>query len=328
MRLRFCGKFLLALTSFLSVWLSSGAQAQPYPNKPIRLVNASAPGGIVDIYARRHSPHLTTHLGQPIVVENRPGASGSIAAEAGAKAAPDGYTLFMGGQNEFGLIGNLGIPIRYDPIKDFSVVALTVAGYPLMLVNAQHGPKNAIELAQYMKNRNVATDCSGSGLATVSHFVCAAFAVRTQTKMQYVPYKSGIAAVTDLAGGQVAIAVSFYSEAEPLIKQGKVIPIGVFGPTRLPLLPNVPTMAEQGLKDLELLSYTVYAVPAATPIDIQRRLNDAIVKAANHPEVMERVKTAGGVYIDMGLEETQAWQKAAQARWNSIVKETGIKIEQ
>jgi tripartite-type tricarboxylate transporter receptor subunit TctC len=327
--MQFSSKTFLAFAASLGyLVLASAASAQTYPNRPIRLINSSAPGGIVDIYARRHSPHLTTALGQPIVVENKPGASGSIAADTAAKSAPDGYSIFMGSQNELGLIGNLGIPIRYDPVKDFSVVGLTVAGYPLLLINAQLGPKNATELVQYMKTKNTATDCGGSGLATTAHFVCAAFALRTQTKMQYVPYKVGITAITDLAGGQISSAVGFYSEAEPLIKQGKIIAVGVFGPARLPLLPNVPTMGEQGLKDLELLSYTVYAVPSATPIDIQRKLNDAVVKAATHPEVMERVKFAGGVYIEMGLEETQAWQKKYQARWNSLVKETGIKIEQ
>jgi len=304
-----------------------GISAQTWPTKPIKLITSAAPGGIVDIYARRHQPHLQAELGQPIMVENKPGASGAIAGDAAAKSDADGHTLFMGSQNELGLIGQLGVPVRYDPVKDFSVVGLTIAGYPILMVNSQLGIKTVPELVAYMKAKNTPADCGGSGTATVGHFVCAAFAVRTGTKMQYVPYKSNVAAMTDAASGQVQLVSAFYSEVAPFIATGKLIALGVFGATRLPLLPNVPTMEEQGLKDLELQSYTVYAVPTGTPVVAQRKLNAAILKAANHPDVMDKVKVAGGVYFDMNLEETQAWQKRIQSRWNNIVQETGIKLE-
>lgn len=270
---------------------------------------------------------MQAELGQPIMVENKPGASGAIAGDAAAKSDADGHTLFMGSQNELGLIGQLGVPVRYDPVKDFSVVGLTIAGYPILMVNSQLGIKTVPELVAYMKAKNTPADCGGNGTATVGHFVCAAFAVRTGTKMQYVPYKSNVAAMTDAASGQVQLVSAFYSEVAPFIATGKLIPLGVFGATRLPLLPNVPTMEEQGLKDLELQSYTVYAVPTGTPVAAQRKLNAAILKAANHPDVMDKVKVAGGVYFDMNLEETQAWQKRIQSRWNNIVQETGIKLD-
>ncbi len=303
------------------------AGAQTWPTKPIKLITSNAPGGIVDIYARRHQPHLQAELGQPIMVENKPGASGAIAGDAAAKSDADGHTLFMGSQNELGLIGQLGVPVRYDPVKDFSVVGLTIAGYPILMVNSQLGIKTVPELIAYMKAKSTPADCGGSGTATVGHFVCAAFAVRTGNKMQYVPYKSNVAAMTDAASGQVQLVSAFYSEVAPFIATGKLVPLGVFGANRLPLLPNVPTMEEQGLKDLELQSYTVYVVPTGTPVAAQRRLNAAILKAANHPDVMDKVKVAGGVYFDMNLEETQAWQKRIQSRWNNIVQETGIKLD-
>lgn len=303
------------------------APAQTWPIKPIKVITSSAPGGIVDIYARRHQPHLQNELGQPLVVDNKPGASGAIAGDAAAKSEADGYTLFMGSQNELGLIGQLGVPVRYDPAKDFSTVGLAIAGYPILMVNAQLGVKTVPELVAYMKAKNTTLDCGGSGTATIGHFVCAAFAVRTGSKIQYVPYKSNVPAMTDAASGQVQLVSAFYSEVAPFISSGKLIPLGVFGATRLPLLPQVPTMAEQGLKDLELQSYTVYVVPTGTPVDVQRKLNAAILKAANHPDVMDKVKAAGGVYFDMGLEDTQAWQKRIQSRWNNIVQETGIKLD-
>ena len=324
---------MLKLKPFSFSWVLSlslcslTAGAQTWPTKPIKLITSNAPGGIVDIYARRHQPHLQAELGQPIMVENKPGASGAIAGDAAAKSDADGHTLFMGSQNELGLIGQLGVPVRYDPVKDFSVVGLTIAGYPILMVNSQLGIKTVPELVAYMKAKTKPIDCGGSGTATVGHFVCAAFAVRTGTKMQYVPYKSNVAAMTDAASGQVQLVSAFYSEVAPYIASGKLIPLGVFGANRLPLLPNVPTMEEQGLKDLELQSYTVYVVPTGTPVAAQRRLNAAILKAANHPDVMDKVKVAGGVYFDMNLEETQAWQKRIQSRWNNIVQETGIKLE-
>ncbi|MBD8050145.1 Bug family tripartite tricarboxylate transporter substrate binding protein [Limnohabitans radicicola] len=316
---------LLLLTCLVAPSLS--VSAQTWPNKPIKVITSAAPGGIVDIYARRHQPHLQNELGQPVLVENKPGASGAMAGDAAAKSEPDGHTLFMGTQNELGLIGHLGVPVRYDPVKDFSVVGLAIAGYPILMVNAQLGVKTVAELVAYMKAKNATLDCGGSGTATIGHFVCAAFAVRTGTKIQYVPYKSNVPAMTDAASGQVQLVSAFYSEVAPFIGNGKLIPLGVFGASRLPLLPLVPTMAEQGLKDLELQSYTVYAVPAGTPVEAQRKLHAAIVKAANHPDVMDRVKSAGGVYFDMNLEETQSWQKRIQSRWNNIVQETGIKLE-
>ena len=316
--------------ALLAGWLlgqSLWASAQPWPAKPIKIITAAAPGGIVDIHARRHQPHLQAALGQPIVVDNKPGASGAIAADAGAKSEADGYTLFMGSQNELGLIGQLGIPIRYDPVKDFSAVGLTIAGYPILMVNAQLGVKNVAELVAYIKAKNATLDCGGSGTATVAHFVCSAFAVRTGSKIQYVPYKASVPAMTDAAAGQIQLVAAFYSEVAPFMATGKLVPLGVFGATRLPILPNVLTMGEQGLKDLELLSYTVYVVPTGTPVDVQRKLNAAIVKTANHPDVMDKAKAAGAVYFDMNLEETQAWQKRIQSRWNNIVQETGIKLE-
>lgn len=321
--LRFRRPIFLALL----VALASTASAQSWPTKPIKLITSAAPGGVVDIYARRHQPHLQNELGQAIMVENKPGASGAIAGDAAAKADADGHTLFMGSQNELGLIGQLGVPVRYDPAKDFAAVGLTIAGYPVLMVNSQLGVKTVAELVSYIKAKNTSLDCGGSGTATIGHFVCAAFAVRTGTKIQYVPYKANVPAMTDAASGQVQLVSAFYSEVAPFIATGKLIPLGVFGATRLPLLPNVPTMEEQGLKDLELQSYTVYAVPTGTPVAVQRKLNVAIVKAANHPDVMDKVKAAGGVYFDMNLEETQAWQKRIQTRWNNIVQETGIKLE-
>jgi tripartite-type tricarboxylate transporter receptor subunit TctC len=320
---RFIPYFGLLVLSTCALHVS----AQNWPTKPIKLITSAAPGGVVDIYARRHQPHLQSELGQSIIVENKPGASGAIAGDAAAKSDPDGHTLFMGSQNELGLIGQLGVPVRYDPVKDFSAVGLTIAGYPILMVNAQLGVKNVAELVAHMKAKNTILDCGGSGTATIGHFVCAAFAVRTGTKIQYVPYKANVPAMTDAASGQVQLVSAFYSEVAPFISTGKLIPLGVFGANRLPLLPNVLTMEEQGLKDLELQSYTVYTVPTGTPVAVQRRLNAAIVKAANHPDVMDKVKAAGGVYFDMNLEETQAWQKRIQSRWNNIVQETGIKLD-
>ena len=142
----------MPLAWILSLSLCSlTASAQTWPNKPIKLITSAAPGGIVDIYARRHQPHLQSELGQPIMVENKPGASGAIAGDAAAKSDADGHTLFMGSQNELGLIGQLGVPVRYDPVKDFSVVGLTIAGYPILMVNSQLGIKTVPELVAHMK---------------------------------------------------------------------------------------------------------------------------------------------------------------------------------
>ena len=320
--------FFLSCAFILAAAVTIQAHAQNWPNKPIRIITAAPPGGVVDIYARRHSPYLQAELGQPIVVENKPGASGAIAGEAAAKSPPDGYSIFIASQNEFGLIGLLGVPVHYDADKDFTAVGLAVSGYPLLLANAQIGARNVAELVAFTRTKPNALDCASNGVATVGHFVCAIFAARTGIKMQFIPYKGSVAAMTDAASGQVQVVSAFYSEAVPFITSGRLIPMGVFGPSRLPLLPNVPTMAEQGLMDSELQTYTIYAVPTGTPVDIQKKLNAAVIKAATQTDVMEKLKAAGGIYLEMGLEETQAWQKRIQSRWSSIARETGIKLEQ
>ena len=305
-------KLVILSASLAVAGLSTSALAQDKPT--VKIMVGFPPGGSVDVVARLLAEKLRVSLDQNVIVENKPGAAGRIALGELKRASTDGNTLALVPSGGLVIMPWLFKNLGYDPVKDFSVVGLTIAGYPILMVNSQLGIKTVPELIAYMKAKNTPADCGGSGTATVGHFVCAAFAVRTGNKMQYVPYKSNVAAMTDAASGQVQLVSAFYSEVAPFIASGKLIPLGVFGANRLPLLPNVPTMEEQGLKDLELQSYTVYAVPTGTPVAAQRRLNAAILKAANHPDVMDKVKLAGGVYFDMNLEETQAWQKRIQSR--------------
>jgi len=303
------------------------AGAQTWPTKPIKLITSAAPGGIVDIYARRHQPHLQAELGQPIMVENKPGASGAIAGDAAAKSDADGHTLFMGSQNELGLIGQLGVPVRYDPVKDFSVVGLTIAGYPILMVNSQLGIKTVPELVAYMKAKNTPADCGGSGTATVGHFVCAAFAVRTGTKMQYVPYKSNVAAMTDAASGQVQLVSAFYSEVAPFIATGKLIPLGVFGATRLPLLPNVPTMEEAGMKGYQVFAWFGVAAPAGLPAPVAQKLEQALERVASQPEVKAAMLKAGAEPAWANAQGLASFMQADMAQWKKVAAFAKITLD-
>ena len=235
----------LALAGGL-VTLTPAAQAQQdYPNKPIKLIVDGPAGGINDIWARRYSNVVGPALKQTIVIENRTGASGSISAEALPQAAPDGYTLYYGGMNPLVLYPGAGGKVRYDPVKDFLPVALGTMGYPTLVAGSGFGAKNIAEAIA--KASGAERSCGTGGNASVGHFACAQLARAAKIKLLTVPYKAGALAATDAAAGQIDFAAGFYSEIEALTSGGRLVPLAVYGPQRLPKFPNVPTRADGGL---------------------------------------------------------------------------------
>lgn len=305
---------------------TSAAQAD-YPNRSIKLIVDGPAGGINDIWGRRFAQRIGESMKQTVVVENRVGASGTLSADALAKSPPDGYTLYYGGLNPLVLFPAAGGQVRYDPLKDFQPVALGTIGYPTLVVGSGYGAKTVAEAIA--KSAGAERTCGTGGIASIQHFACDQFGRAAKLKLMTVPYKGGALAVTDAAGGQVTFAVGYMSEIEPLVNAGRVLPMAVFGPKRLPKLPNVPTMAEAGFAGLELFSFSGFFVPAGTPAPIVAKLHGELVAAmTKSPEMVEWLRAAGGVYEAMGQAEFAEMYRREILKWRKLSADSGIKVEQ
>jgi tripartite-type tricarboxylate transporter receptor subunit TctC len=305
------------------------ALAQDYPNKPIRFVVGSPAGGVVDIRARRFGARLAELLKQPILVENRPGASNTIAAEAVAKSAPDGYTALFGGNTEVVTVPALGMPIRYDPIKDFIPVAQFTLGYPVLVVHSGLGIKTLPALIEWARARPGQLMCGTSGHGSGQHFVCELLARSARIQLRTVPYKGTAPMLLDTAAGQVHVSIGFLAEVDrQYIGTGKVIPLGVLSPKRIARFPDLPTMAEMGHTGFDMMSWTGLFVPAGTPRAIVTRLNAEITRVVREPEFASWLADTGSEVVTPTPEQFRDFTRGELERWRKMSDEFGIKAEQ
>ncbi len=310
------------------VLLASPVNAQTWPNKPIKVIVDGPAGGINDIWTRRYSQRLSEQFGQPVVVEPRPGASGTIAAEAVAKSAADGYTVLYGGMNPLVAFPGAGGTVRYDHTKDFAASAIGSMGYPMFVASSALGVKNIAELAAKAKASGKDMTCGTSGQASVQQFACANVAKALGISLRAIPYKGGAAALMDAAAGQIDVSVGYTAETEALVTQGRIIPLAAFAPNRLPRFPNAPSFAEAGYPGLELPSFSGFFFPAGTPQALVDRFNVEAVRAMAKPEMAEFVKAAGGFYIPYKSAEFADFVRKEQVKWKKMSDETGIRAEQ
>lgn len=320
----YVGAILIALTLALH---SAIVSAQPYPSKSIKLIVDGPAGGINDIWARRYAQRISEAMQQTIVVENRPGASGTIAAEAVAKAAPDGYTMFFGGMNPLVAFPGAGGAVRYDPVKDFIPIAVSTMGYPLFVVNSTLGIKTLAQLVERAKAKPDEFICGTSGQASVQHFACVNVAHALGIKMRTLPYKGGSAALMDAAAGQIQVSVGYSAELEPHTGPGRLLVLAAFAPNRMPKFPEAPSFAEAGYPGLELPSFAGFFVPAGTPQDVVERFNAEAIKAMQRPEMADWVKTTGAYYVPFKPAEFADLVRKEQAKWKRMSEETGIRVE-
>ena len=312
----------------LALGASAPLQAQEYPNKPLRFVVSSPAGGVVDIRARRFGQRLTELLKQPIIVDNKPGASTTIGAEFVAKSAPDGYTALFGGNTETVWVNALEMAARYDPAKDLVPVAQFTLGYPVLVVNANFGPKTLPELVSWAKANPGKLLCGTSGHGSGQHFTCEILARSAGIQLQTVPYKGTGPMLQDTAAGQVNISIGFLAEVDrQYITPGRVIPLGVLGPRRLARFPDLPTMAEQGYQNFELLSWTGLFVPAGTPQAVINRLNAEITKVVKEPEFVAWLGQTGSDVVTPTPEQFRDFVRTEMNRWKARADEYGIKAE-
>lgn len=303
------------------------AQAQEWPSKPIRWVVPFPPGGAMDAIARALGEKAGKTLGQPIVIENKPGAGGNIGADFVAKAPGDGYTMMI---TSIGMATNkfMYARLNYDPVKDFAPVSLLAVVPNVLVTNAtQPNVKTVADVIANAKAQPGRLTYASAGNGTSIHLAGEVFTALAQVDMQHVPYKGSGPAVTDLIGGQVHYMFDSITSAKPHIQSGKLRAIGLTTARRSSALPGVPTLAEAGLPGYEVSPWFAVFMPAATPKPIVARVNAALLEAMKQPDIKAKFETIGAEAIGSSPEELAVHLNAELARWGKLITERNIKSD-
>src|SRR5438309_11271191 len=305
--------------------VACAAHAQSFPSKPIRLIIPFVAGGSSDIVGRAIGAKFQELLGQPAVVENKPGANGAIAGEFVAKAEPDGYTLLVGSIGVFSINAALFKDLRYQPVRDFAPITLAVTTPNVLITKLEFPPHSVKELVDYAKRNPGKISYASSGTGSSDHLTAELFKQMTGTFGVHIPYRGGAAVVTDLLGGQVEASFQNMGNVVTQIRAGKIRALAVTANSRAAALPDVPTMAEAGYPGLIVTSWQAAAAPAKTPREVVARLNDAMVKALRSPDVRDRLTAIGFDVVASTPEEFGQFMKNEVERWTRVVQRGGIK---
>jgi tripartite-type tricarboxylate transporter receptor subunit TctC len=307
--------------------LAAHANAQAWPSKPIKWVVPFAPGGTTDILARVVGEKLAIALGQPVIIENKPGAGGGLGAEFTAKAAPDGYTIMGGTISTHAINASLYAKLPYDPIRDFVAITLIARVPNMLVINPSVPAGNVKELIVLLKANPGKYSFASSGNGTSQHLSGELFKTMAGVDMQHIPYKGSPPALQDVMGGQVTMTFDNITTAWPLAKGGKLRALAVTTAARSPIAPDVPTLAESGLPGFEVGSWQGVFAPAGTPPEIVKRLNTEIVKILKLPDVSEKLVGLGAEPVGNTAEEFTALVKAEVVKWADVVKKSGAKVD-
>ena len=317
---------LVAGLALVSSFTPSLASAQAWPSKPITIVSPYPAGGITDLLSRIVGEELSKTLGQPVVVENRTGAGGAIALATVAKAAPDGYTLVMGGSAPSAIVPALNRNITYGP-KDFEAIGY-VAGLPIVLVAHPSIPAaNLNEFVAYVRANSGKLNCGHHGIGTGTHLACVQFAQMTGTKITDVAYKGAPQVNADLLANRVQLYFATLPTQLQFIRAGQMKAYGMASPARAPSAPEIPTLGEQGLKGMNLDSWNALYAPAGTPRAIVQRLNTEVVKILNIPEVKKRIEGTGSIVRPGSAEQLQKLTADEFANYRKLAADANIRME-
>lgn len=300
--------------------------ADAYPSRPVRLIVASAPGGAPDILARSIAQKLSENMGQQIVVDNRPGASGIIGAETAAKAAPDGYTLFLGTTTLYAILPNLNPKLPYDPPRDFASITQIALASNVLVVNPAVPAKSVGDLLQLARSKPGSLNYASAGNGTPAHLAGEMLNVMAALRMTHVPYKGAGPALIDLIAGQIQIIITSPIAAGPHINSGKVRALATTGAKRNPALPDLPTVAET-LPGYDITQWWGLSAPIKTPQSILGRLQQESVKVVRLQEVRERIHREGAVPIGGTPREFDAFIAAERARLGQVIRKAGITLQ-
>jgi tripartite-type tricarboxylate transporter receptor subunit TctC len=319
-----------AAVVFAACWaaaLGFAAHAQTWPAKPIHIVIPFVAGGSSDIVGRAIGVKLQEALGQPAVVENKPGANGAIAAELVAKSPPDGYTILVGSIGVFSINAALFKELRYNPVRDFAPITLAVTT-PNVLITRPNLPAGSLkELVDFAKKNPGRLSYCSSGSGSSDHLTAELLKQMSSTFAVHIPYRGGAACQTDIMGAQVDYSFQNLGAVTNYIKAGRMKALAVTAGRRHPQLPDVPAVTEAGFPDLVVTSWQAVAAPAKTPPEIVARLNDAVVKALRSPDVSERMTQIGFDVVAGTPEEFGKFMRQEIERWTKVVQRGGITPE-
>ena len=303
------------------------AYCQAYPAKPIRIIVPFVPGGNIDITARAIAPGLTEVLGQPVIVDNRPGAGGRIGSTVVAKAPPDGYTLLLGAPGTLVTNPVFHDDIEYQPLRDFVYTSMISLVASALIVHPSMPVRSVKEIIAFARARPGDLLMGSAGQGSGTHLMGELFQSMAKVKFTHVPYKGGAAASVAIVSGQVHLAFDQVSSSGQFIKAGRLRALAVTTPQRSKLLPDVPTIDEAGLRGYDYSTWTTLGSPAATPKDTVQKLRDAIDTVIAQPRTRDAFEKVGAEVVRNSADEFTRRLQQDYARWQRIRKETGIKID-
>ena len=315
----------MALAAVSNVFAQSPAAS--FPNRPVKIIVAFPAGGGTDIAARILAPKLGERLGQQVVIENRGGASGVIGTELAARAAPDGYTLFMGTLGNFSVNQHLIAKLAVDPVKDFAPITKVVDVHFVLLAHPSLPANNVRELLALAKAKPGQLTHSSSGAGGAPHLGAELFKRMGGVDMVHVPYKGSAPSMQDVIGGQVSITFDSLLQALPFIRDGRLKALAVLGPVRSPQLPDVPTVAESGLPGYDLTNWFGLAAPAGTPKEIINKIYTDAAAVLQGQEVRERFSAMAATAAGTTPEQFGTLIREDSAKWARLIKEAGIKAD-
>jgi tripartite-type tricarboxylate transporter receptor subunit TctC len=301
--------------------------AADYPDKPIRLVVPFPAGGGADVLARTIMPKVAEALGEAIVIENKPGAGGNVGAEIVAHSAPDGYTLLYGTNGTHAINQTLYGNLRFDPVRDFAPVSRMTSIAAMLTVNPAFDVHSVSELVAYARANPGKVNFASAGNGTTSHLAGELFRTMTGIDIVHVPYRGGAAAISDVVGGQVQMMIDVMPNAYPQVKGGKLRGLAVTTAQRFPTAPDIPTMAESGVAGYEVSAWDGILAPAGTPAPVVDKLNAAIRKALDDPQVRNALIARGAQPVPGTPEAFARHIRAETEKWATVVRQSGAKVD-
>ena len=315
---------LLASTAVLAT-VGLPAHAQAFPSKPVKIIVPYPPGGSSDIIARAISQVLSENMGQPVVVENRPGANGNLGADLVAKAAPDGHTLLLCDVGALAISPAVYTKLSFDPSKDLRGVTMLAYSPHMLAVHPSVKANNLKELVALSKTTDI--NFAVTAVGSAPHVAGVAVERATGAKWTYVPYKGGSQAVTDTVAGQTQVIMNGMLATLPHVQSGRLKVLGISKKTRMPLVGDVPTLAEQGVTDFESGTWQGALVANGTPAAIIARLNAELIKAIRSPDVRARLTGQGAEVVTMQSAEQDRFFESERKRWGAVVAQANIKLD-
>ncbi|WP_353146629.1 tripartite tricarboxylate transporter substrate binding protein [Pollutimonas bauzanensis] len=321
--------FLNTLVSALlfSGLIGSAQAATDYPSRPVTIIVPFAAGGASDLLARQLGKQLSMKLGQPFVIENRAGAGGTVGARLASRATPDGYTLVMGTNASHAIAATTHRNLSYDPLKDFDAISLVANVPQVMVVHPSVPVSNIPELIEYAKSNQGQLNFSSAGIGTPGHLGMELFKMLTGVEMEHVPFQGGNPALIAVTGGQVQVLADNVSSALPQVKAGKVRPIGVTSAHRSTALPDIPTIAEQGVTGFESGSWFALFAPAGTPPEIISKLNAEVGLALKDPVSHETLSAQGAEPAPGTSDELRELIRDDIKKWSGVVQRIGLQVD-